>query len=361
MVVLPIARRSSEQGPSSKSKGDQSSVYSCTSSTASTTSSDGFAMMVKNTFVEIGSDELEGWTGCGVHRRGSYSCAARFSDTAPVFQEEDRSDGEASGPQAASFEQTPPPSPQQRCTTTPCCAVASLWADTPQWAPTPRWANLPTSAAAFDAPPVPPELPAKAASAPDVFSQPPADASAQQIMLPIPWTTLRRSLPGVLAKLDPSSLRVVGTGVYEEDGRVMLDLKLAFSPGASPSPVVASRPERRVASNPDLGSCGRASSTATVFGSAPAVASCEASAAQWANRSAGLVAPGNAGASGAQRSQQVCCHWKNKGWCRYQSACKFMHPEHKRGAGMVPDTHGGKNGKTGPSKQAAEATVRFGG
>lgn len=27
----------------------------------------------------------------------------------------------------------------------------------------------------------------------------------------------------------------------------------------------------------------------------------------------------------------VCRHWKTKGWCRMESNCKFLHPEHKRG------------------------------
>jgi len=27
----------------------------------------------------------------------------------------------------------------------------------------------------------------------------------------------------------------------------------------------------------------------------------------------------------------VCRHWKSKGWCRLESNCKFLHPEHKRG------------------------------
>jgi hypothetical protein len=32
-----------------------------------------------------------------------------------------------------------------------------------------------------------------------------------------------------------------------------------------------------------------------------------------------------------EKSQMVCRHWKSKGWCRYESKCKFMHPENKRG------------------------------
>ncbi|CAK0823486.1 unnamed protein product [Prorocentrum cordatum] len=32
----------------------------------------------------------------------------------------------------------------------------------------------------------------------------------------------------------------------------------------------------------------------------------------------------------------VCCHWRTKGWCRYQDLCKFAHPENKCGAGLSP-------------------------
>jgi len=38
----------------------------------------------------------------------------------------------------------------------------------------------------------------------------------------------------------------------------------------------------------------------------------------------------------------VCCHWKNKGWCRYQDQCKFAHPEHKRGIGITGDLPTGR-------------------
>lgn len=44
---------------------------------------------------------------------------------------------------------------------------------------------------------------------------------------------------------------------------------------------------------------------------------------------------------GAGGRAVVCCHWKNKGWCRYQDQCKFAHPEHKRGAGMIANSPGG--------------------
>jgi hypothetical protein len=31
----------------------------------------------------------------------------------------------------------------------------------------------------------------------------------------------------------------------------------------------------------------------------------------------------------------VCCHWKNKGWCKFKDTCKFLHPDHKRGVGLA--------------------------
>jgi len=41
-----------------------------------------------------------------------------------------------------------------------------------------------------------------------------------------------------------------------------------------------------------------------------------------------------------KKNVSVCCHWKNKGWCKYQSQCKFQHPAHKRGVGAeVPSLH----------------------
>jgi len=39
---------------------------------------------------------------------------------------------------------------------------------------------------------------------------------------------------------------------------------------------------------------------------------------------------------GAEKSVMVCRHWKSKGWCRLGNDCKFLHPEHKRGSGIVP-------------------------
>jgi hypothetical protein len=39
------------------------------------------------------------------------------------------------------------------------------------------------------------------------------------------------------------------------------------------------------------------------------------------------------GITAAKRRDMVCCHWKTKGWCRYENSCRFMHPNAKRGMG----------------------------
>jgi hypothetical protein len=35
----------------------------------------------------------------------------------------------------------------------------------------------------------------------------------------------------------------------------------------------------------------------------------------------------------SRMSHMVCCHWKNKGWCKFQATCRFQHPPDKRGTG----------------------------
>merc|ERR1712232_499538 len=44
--------------------------------------------------------------------------------------------------------------------------------------------------------------------------------------------------------------------------------------------------------------------------------------------------------SGDEKSIMVCKHWKSKGWCRLESKCKFLHPEHKRGVCSLVDIAG---------------------
>lgn len=56
----------------------------------------------------------------------------------------------------------------------------------------------------------------------------------------------------------------------------------------------------------------------------------------------------NGAASNSGGGVVVCCHWKNKGWCRFATSCKFAHPQHKRGVGVPPPQH--QRG-AGPTKQ----------
>jgi len=62
------------------------------------------------------------------------------------------------------------------------------------------------------------------------------------------------------------------------------------------------------------------------------------------------------------KNVMVCRHWKSKGFCRMESKCKFLHPEHKCGIDMAaandsasggqiditarPKKRGGKNRST---------------
>jgi hypothetical protein len=65
-----------------------------------------------------------------------------------------------------------------------------------------------------------------------------------------------------------------------------------------------------------------------------------------------------------EKSQMVCRHWKSKGWCRYETQCKFSHPENKRGISArgpadrsdCPRRRGGKNKK---SVDALDSTSYF--
>merc|ERR1711933_450397 len=55
----------------------------------------------------------------------------------------------------------------------------------------------------------------------------------------------------------------------------------------------------------------------------------------------------------AEKSQMVCRHWKSKGWCRYGSECKFLHPENKRGVTTETATFsslGGSRKRRGKNK-----------
>jgi len=59
--------------------------------------------------------------------------------------------------------------------------------------------------------------------------------------------------------------------------------------------------------------------------------------------------------SDAERHTMVCRHWKSKGWCRLESKCKFLHPEHKRGVAAHKGCSGGN--KTGGISKATNPSI----
>jgi len=45
------------------------------------------------------------------------------------------------------------------------------------------------------------------------------------------------------------------------------------------------------------------------------------------------------------KSSMICRHWKSKGFCRLESKCKFLHPEHKCGIDVVAANDGAAGNK----------------
>jgi hypothetical protein len=63
-------------------------------------------------------------------------------------------------------------------------------------------------------------------------------------------------------------------------------------------------------------------------------------------------------ASDSEKSIMVCRHWKTKGWCRMESNCKFLHPEHKRGiAAPQACTVGDRNRAACPGMSTGESEM----
>mmetsp|Transcript_11216 Transcript_11216/g.20462 ORF Transcript_11216/g.20462 Transcript_11216/m.20462 type:complete len:266 (+) Transcript_11216:53-850(+) len=51
--------------------------------------------------------------------------------------------------------------------------------------------------------------------------------------------------------------------------------------------------------------------------------------------SPGKESPGASQERITAEDEKVCRHWKNKGWCRFQNTCKFLHTPSKRGEGLL--------------------------
>jgi len=144
---------------------------------------------------------------------------------------------------------------------------------------------------------------------------------AREVLLQVPL----RVCPG--HPLAAGALGGLEVEVRHEDGQTVVSLRIGARRSgdvalASP-PFVASAAPSTASSQ----TSSRASSpTAAKGGAAPPPPS---------------APPRRAGAKGAgarpagEKCSMVCCHWKNKGWCKYQDTCKFQHPDHKKGAGLA--------------------------
>lgn len=57
----------------------------------------------------------------------------------------------------------------------------------------------------------------------------------------------------------------------------------------------------------------------------------------------------------------VCRHWRSKGWCKYQTTCRFLHPEHKQGVakkgGAKIKADSPQSGRISKQKKGLEQTL----
>mmetsp|Transcript_10916 Transcript_10916/g.29059 ORF Transcript_10916/g.29059 Transcript_10916/m.29059 type:complete len:331 (+) Transcript_10916:112-1104(+) len=140
--------------------------------------------------------------------------------------------------------------------------------------------------------------------------EPPPAPAEKTVMLQIP---LQVAAAHPLAAGVVSGLEVSLLETRLEDGCMIINLRVdvgaggavAFEPSLAPVPV------------------------------APAPAPAPAPARTRAVLAKHQLGSGKAAPRAVERSAMVCCHWKNKGWCKFQDTCKFQHPDHKRGVGLA--------------------------
>lgn len=280
LLALPIARRGS--GSSSSDFGAEGPIF-CGSGSSTSASDQGggktrsswlthtASLTVKNTFFELAS--LSGDEQPEGEPRGAQTCRARLLEPQGLTAFAAGDDADHSGSDGTS-------SGTCFCESTP-------------------WGDSPVARAAARLP------------------GPPAESAQQgaEVVLQVP---LRVQSGHPLARGASSGFEF---DVTHEGGQTIIRLRVgAGQPGdvalASP-PAVA--PARSTVAGQGL----QASSPRTSKdGGAPAPPR-RASAAAAGARPAG------------EKGLVVCRHWKNKGWCKFQDTCKFQHPDHKRGVGLL--------------------------
>jgi len=314
---------------------------------------------LNSTFLDIGSCQPDAATVCKARECGFRTCTAGLSQPATFLQEEEDTHGEdevsdSSDVLVPCSESVPLHWPAQRCTSAPQRASTPqqpripLCDDTPHWAPTPRWANWGTQGKIMQDAVYPSSDPAVVHGV--LFQEGHLDAGVRQIMLPVPWEA-ESSLPATFSTLEPGDVELMSAGVEAEDGNLFIDLKMAVVPSSlsashspvdpqAPWPVCTALADSTMAAGltyPMQGSLDPGSGAAWGCGLFFPERSTATIGHVFATAAAAAAAVAQAGVGSTHKSPQVCCHWKSKGWCRYESCCKFLHPEHKRGMGAAPD------------------------
>mmetsp|Transcript_138027 Transcript_138027/g.428982 ORF Transcript_138027/g.428982 Transcript_138027/m.428982 type:complete len:364 (-) Transcript_138027:27-1118(-) len=259
---------------------------------------DGFMRVtVKNTFVEVEVAEAQVLPEHSLHERGASTCTARLSTgAAPALLLPPRSgvSPELLPPKAFSVPfLSPPASPRssgEPASPQPC------W-DSPALALTPCWHSAPAAALGAGAGTEVPGAPG-GAGGPDRSSE----GTPTQVLVPVVLNVdagLAAALPEAPRCL---SAVLAGSSADVERGHLVLQVRIVLA-------------TEHGTSTPSSSSC-----PSTCASQPPALGAAES------------PPSGSSQASPAQQTL-VCCHWKNKGWCRYQDSCKFLHPAHKRGVG----------------------------
>lgn len=195
------------------------------------------------------------------------------------------------------------PTPEEDRTVAPECPDGMLWGETPTAS---MGAAMIEQMMKYKATPgllqPPGARPAEESLAPPAPAEPPAPAG-RTVMLQIP---LQVACAHPLAAGVVSGLEVSILETRLEDGCMVINLRVDVGAGGAVAfePSLAPRPPP------------------------PAPTPAPAALAE-RRRGSGKAAP-----RAVEGSAMVCCHWKNKGFCKYENSCKFQHPEHKRGVSL---------------------------
>ena len=308
----PHARRGS--GPASESELSDSE----------SSSSDSLRLAVKNTFIDVEASEGDEQRELPLHLRGARTCTARLSQIGhfPDAEDEELSteasdtefdEAEDTGRSTFLVEATPEAQSMRQFLAS--AAFSSVCSMSPVEARAPEPQSLPCPA--------------------------PAQArEARQVMLQVPLELAAASQAGS----GDLQVAVVSSASQSLGGSTVIDLRVVVGPSGELE--VFRSPVGQQLLSAALGSLAAVKTSSASMEPSKSSTSVPPSPAPESATPADDVPPevplppaqrretrAKTAPTGA-KSSMVCCHWKNKGWCRYQENCRFAHPEHKRGVGL---------------------------